>query len=157
MAGKAHTYTAHIDWTNASGTGTTGYKAYSRDHVIQVAGKSDIAASSDPAFRGDASRHNPEDLFVASISSCHMLWYLHLAAVAGVVVTAYEDDAVGTMVEDANTGGRFTSVVLRPRVTISADSDPEKARAAHEQAHKMCFIANSVNFPVTCEPTIIAG
>ena len=157
MAGKAHTYTAHIDWTNASGTGTTGYKAYSRDHVIQVAGKSDIAASSDPAFRGDASRHNPEDLFVASISSCHMLWYLHLAAVAGVVVTAYEDDAVGTMVEDANTGGRFTSVVLRPRVTISADSDPEKARAAHEQAHKMCFIANSVNFPVTCEPTIIAS
>lgn len=157
MAGKAHTYTAHIDWTNASGTGTTGYKAYSRDHVIQVAGKSDIAASADPAFRGDASRHNPEDLFVASISSCHMLWYLHLAAVAGVVVTAYEDDAVGTMVEDANTGGRFTSVVLRPRVTISADSDPENARAAHEQAHKMCFIANSVNFPVTCEPTIIAS
>lgn len=154
MAGKTHTYTARIEWTNASGTGTTDYKAYSRDHVIHVAGKPDIAASSDPAFRGDVSRHNPEDLFVASISSCHMLWYLHLAAVAGVVVIGYEDGAVGTMAEDAKTGGHFTSVVLRPRVTISAASDPGKARAAHETAHRMCFIANSVNFPVTCEPEI---
>lgn len=157
MTGKTHSYTARITWSNASGTGTTSYKAYSRDHVISIDGKPDIAASADPAFRGDAGRYNPEDLLVASLSGCHMLWYLHLAAVAGVVVTGYVDDAIGTMAEDAKTGGRFTSVMLRPQVTIASDSDPEKARAAHESAHRMCFIANSVNFPVTCEPTIIVG
>lgn len=157
MTGKAHTYTARIDWTNATGTGTTSYKAYSRDHVIASPGKPAIAASADPAFRGDAARHNPEDLLVASISSCHMLWYLHLAAVAGVIVTAYVDEASGTMLEDAKTGGRFTSVTLRPRVTIAPGSDPAAARSAHERAHQMCFIANSVNFPITLEPEIIAG
>lgn len=154
MSGKTHTYTARIDWSNATGTGTTDYKSYSRDHVIGAPGKTDIAASADPAFRGDASRYNPEDLLVASISSCHMLWYLHLAAVAGVVVTGYVDEPVGIMAEDAKTGGHFTSVVLHPRVTITPGSDPDKARAAHESAHRMCFIANSVNFPITCEPII---
>jgi organic hydroperoxide reductase OsmC/OhrA len=157
MTGKSHTYSARITWSNATGTGKTSYKAYSRDHVIGAPGKPDIAASSDAAFRGDAGRYNPEDLLVASISSCHMLWYLHLAAVAGVVVTGYVDEAEGTMVEDAKTGGRFTAVVLRPRVTITSGSDPEKARAAHEGAHKLCFIANSVNFPVTCEPSTVMG
>lgn len=157
MTGKTHSYTARVTWGNATGTGTTNYKAYSRDHAISIDGKPEIAASSDPAFRGDANRYNPEDLLVASLSSCHMLWYLHLASVAGVVVTGYVDDAVGTMVEEAKTGGRFTSVMLRPRVTIAPGSDPEKARAAHDSAHHMCFIANSVNFPVACEPTIVSG
>ena len=157
MTGKMHSYAARVTWSNATGSGTTTYKAYSRDHVISADGKPDIAASSDPAFRGDASRYNPEDLLVGSISSCHMLWYLHLASAAGVVVTGYVDDASGTMVEDAKTGGRFTSVTLRPRVTIAHGSDPGKALAAHESAHRMCFIANSVNFPVTCEPTIATG
>lgn len=157
MTGKTHSYPARITWNNATGTGTTNYRAYSRDHTVSIAGKPDIVGSADSAFRGDASRYNPEDLLVASISGCHMLWYLHLAAVAGVIVTGYVDDALGTMAEDAETGGRFTSVMLRPRVTIAPGSDPEKARAAHESAHRMCFIANSVNFPVTCEPTIISG
>src|SRR5581483_1111180 len=115
--------------------------------------KPDIPASSDAAFRGDASRYNPEDLLVASLSSCHMLWYLGLCAKAGIAVTHYSDDAEGIMIEDHATGGHFESVTLRPNVTI-ASGDVEQARALHHEAHRLCFIANSVNFPVTCEPTI---
>ena len=128
-----------------------------RDHVIGAPGKPDVLASSDPAFRGDGTRYNPEDLLVASVSTCHMLWYLHVAMDAGVVVTAYEDAPVGTMVEDAAKGGHFTTIVLRPRVTISIVSDPAKATAAHGPAHEKCFIANSLNFPVTIEPETIVG
>lgn len=157
MSGKSHIYTTHVRWTGNTGTGTSGYKAYARDHVIASPGKPDILASSDPAFRGDGTRYNPEDLLVASVSSCHMLWYLHMAAVAGVVVTAYEDTPVGTMVEDAAMGGYFTGIVLRPRVTISAASDVAKAAATHGPAHDKCFIANSVNFPITIEPDTIVN
>jgi organic hydroperoxide reductase OsmC/OhrA len=147
---KRHHYRASVDW---QGAGTTSYKAYSRDHVIAAEGKPEIPGSSDPGFRGDAKRYNPEDLLVASISSCHMLWYLHLCAVNGVVVTRYRDEAEGTMVEDADGGGRFERVTLHPRVTIAA-GDEEKARALHAEAHRLCFIANSVNFPVDVEPVI---
>lgn len=157
MTGKQHTYTCRVAWTGNKGTGTSRYNAYSRDHVIASDGKPDLLASSDPAFRGDAQRYNPEDLLVASLSSCHMLWYLHLAAVGGVVVVAYEDKPHGVMVEDEVKGGFFKSVTLRPTVTIAAGSDPEKARALHHPAHEKCFIANSVNFPVDCMPTIIVG
>jgi organic hydroperoxide reductase OsmC/OhrA len=111
-------------------------------------------ASSDAAYRGDGTKHNPEDLLVASLSSCHMLWYLHLAGVAGVVVTNYVDAAMGTLL-DRGDDGRFTEVVLRPVVTITAGSDPARAASVHEDAHHACFIANSVNFPVRCEPRIV--
>ena len=157
MSGKSHTYTTHVRWTGNTGAGTSGYKAYARDHVIASPGKPDILASSDPAFRGDATRYKPEDLLVASVSACHMLWFLHMAVVAGVVVTAYEDAPVGTMVEDDVKGGYFTGIVLRPRVTISAASDVAKAVAAHHAAHEKCFIANSVNFPITIEPATIVS
>ncbi|MDJ0609640.1 MAG: OsmC family protein, partial [Kiloniellales bacterium] len=115
-----------------------------------------IEGSSDPAFLGDPARHNPEDLLVAALSACHMLWYLHLCAVKGVVVTAYRDAAEGTMLEEPRKG-RFTEVILRPEVTITAESDAERARQLHERAHAECFIANSVNFPVRCEPEIVSG
>jgi organic hydroperoxide reductase OsmC/OhrA len=154
MAKGTHTYSCTIEWTGNTGTGTSGYKLFGRDHVIRAAGKPDIAGSSDPAFRGDASRYNPEDMLVASLSTCHMLWYLHLASDAGVIVTAYSDAPIGTMVEDAKRGGFFTGVVLHPAVTIAAGSDAETAKALHERAHHFCFIANSVNFPVTCEPVV---
>jgi organic hydroperoxide reductase OsmC/OhrA len=157
MTGKQHTYTSRIVWTGNKGTGTSRYNAYSRDHVISSGGKPDLLASSDPAFRGDAGRYNPEDLLVASLSSCHMLWYLHLAAVGGVIVVAYEDSPHGVMVEDEAKGGFFKSVTLRPTVTVAEGSDPEKARALHHPAHEKCFIANSVNFPVDCMPTITVG
>lgn len=155
MSIATHTYTCAVEWTGNTGKGTAGYKSYGRDHVIRAAGKPDIAGSSDPAFRGDAARYNPEDMLVASLSTCHMLWYLHMASDAGIVVTAYRDAPVGTMVEDAKRGGYFTSVVLHPTVTIAAGSDPIKATALHERAHHFCYIANSVNFPVTCQPIVV--
>ena len=150
----AHNYRVSVEWTGNRGSGTDCYRNYGREHVVRIDGKPDIAGSSDPMFRGDAARHNPEDLLVASLSTCHMLAYLHMATVAGVVVTAYVDAAEGTMVTAGN-GGHFTEVVLRPVVTISAASDPAKAEAAHGDAHHACFIAASVNFPVRCEARVV--
>jgi organic hydroperoxide reductase OsmC/OhrA len=156
MSRREHQYTPTVMWTGNRGTGTSAYTAYSRDHVISVAGRPDIPGSSDPAFRGDASRHNPEDMLVASVSACHMLWYLHLAAEAGVVVTAYRDAPVGIMVEDRERGGWFERITLRPEITIAA-GDVATATRLHEAAHAKCYIANSLNFPVGCEPRIIAS
>lgn len=154
MSGHRHRYGVDVAWTGNRGSGTDGYRNYGREHLIRIDGKPPIEGSSDPVFRGDASRHNPEDLLVAALSTCHMLAYLHMATVAGVVVTAYADSAEGFM-ETAGNGGRFTEVVLHPVVTISAGSDPAKAMAAHESAHHACFIAASVNFPVRCEPRVV--
>ena len=151
-----HRYRVDVEWTGNLGGGTDGYRNYSRDHVIRIDGKPVIAGSSDPTFRGDAAKHNPEDMLVAALSTCHMLSYLHMATVAGVVVTAYIDAAEGTMATEGD-GGRFVEVVLRPTVTVSAASDPAKAETAHEAAHHACFIANSVNFPVRCEPRIVVA
>ena len=151
---KHHSYSTTVRWTGNLGTGTTGYKDYGRNHEISAPGKPLIPGSSDPAFRGDAARYNPEDLMVASLSSCHMLWYLHLCAVNKIVVLDYEDHAQGTMEEAADGGGRFREVTLRPRITVAAGSDMETAKRLHHDAHEKCFIANSVNFPVGCEPVI---
>ena len=152
--GHQHHYKVDVTWTGNQGTGTKTYQDYSREHEIRIAGKPVLAGSSDPTFRGDASKHNPEDMLVTALSTCHMLSYLHQAVLAGVVVTAYQDSAEGSMETDAH-GGRFLEVVLRPVVTIAAGSDPAKAEAAHEPAHHACFIANSVNFPVRCQPRIV--
>ncbi len=151
---STHHYTTTVIWTGNRGTGTSGYKEYDREHRITIPGKPDINASSDPVFRGDASRHNPEELLVAALSSCHMLWYLHLCADAGILVTAYRDTASGIMDMTADGGGQFAEVVLRPQVSISPDSDPEVAISLHEKAHHLCFIARSVRFPVRCEPGV---
>jgi organic hydroperoxide reductase OsmC/OhrA len=150
---KTHTYETHVLWNAAGGEGTANYRSYRRDHAISAEGKPPIPASSDPAFRGDASRYNPEELLVASISACHMLWYLHLCAVSGIVVIEYRDAATGVMEETADGSGRFTHVRLNPAVEITADSDPGKAQALHEKAHEMCFIARSLNFPVAVAGT----
>lgn len=155
MSGHRHDYSVTIRWTGNRGTGTSGYRDYSRDHAIAADGKTDIPGSADPAFRGDAARWNPEDLLVASVSACHKLWYLHLCAVNGIVVTAYEDHAEGVMETEEDGSGRFVEVTLRPRVEISA-GDRELAEKLHHDAHEKCFIANSVNFPVRCEPVIVA-
>jgi organic hydroperoxide reductase OsmC/OhrA len=151
---KEHHYAVAVDWTGNQGSGTSAYKAYARAHEIHSNGKPTIPGSSDPAFRGDPARYNPEELLVASLSTCHMLWYLHLCSVAGIVVTAYADRAEGTMIEEADGGGRFTSVVLKPEITVKPGADLAKAHALHAEAHKQCFIARSVNFPVAHEPTI---
>lgn len=152
---REHHYATRLVWTGDRGQGTTKYDAYDRACEISAPGKPDILGSSDPAFRGDAARWNPEELLVASLSSCHQLWYLHLCATAGVVVTGYVDAAEGVMVEERGGAGQFASVVLRPTVTIAAGSDAAKAAELHHAAHDYCFIARSVNFPVTCEPTIV--
>jgi organic hydroperoxide reductase OsmC/OhrA len=150
-AGKIHTYRTSLDWTGNLGAGTASYRAYSRAHELHAPGKPTIPGSSDPSFRGDASRWNPEELLVDALSSCHMLWYLHLAAEAGIVVSAYRDTAEGTMEERADGGGHFTEVILRPVVTIRPDDDEAVALALHHGAHDKCYIATSVNFPVRCE------
>jgi organic hydroperoxide reductase OsmC/OhrA len=151
---KRHTYETRVDWTGNDGAGTKNYRAYRRDHTITSAGKPPIPGSSDPSFRGDPARHNPEELLVASLSSCHMLWYLHLCAVNRVNVLAYHDDATGHMDETADGTGAFVSVTLRPAATISADSDPTRALLLHADAHRFCFISQSVNFPVAIEPMV---
>lgn len=151
-----HHYKTHVTWTGNLGTGTDNYRSYLRNHTITADGKPAIPASSDPAFRGDRTRYNPEEMLVASLSSCHMLWYLHLCAVAGVVVIDYSDEAVGTMIETSDGGGRFKEVVLHPKVKVADASMFEKANTLHHDANKMCFIANSVNFPVLHNPSCSA-
>ncbi|MGP8216935.1 MAG: OsmC family protein [Bacteroidia bacterium] len=154
---KKHIFQASLQWDEANGIGTTHYSAYSRNYIISSKGKQDILGSSDPVFRGDGNRYNPEELLIASLSSCHMLWYLHLCADAGVVVTAYSDKATGIMEEEADGGGKFTEVVLNPIVTVKEKSMESMAEYLHQVAHQKCYIANSCNFPVTHKPKIKTG
>jgi organic hydroperoxide reductase OsmC/OhrA len=152
-----HQYRTTLRWTGNLGKGTVDYRGYGRNYEIDGEGKmAPVSGSSDPHFRGDATRYNPEELLVASLSACHMLAYLHLCAVNQVVVTGYEDAASGTMEESPDGSGRLTGVVLRPVVTITPESDAEKAQNLHGDAHRLCFIANSVNFPVTHEAVVQA-
>jgi organic hydroperoxide reductase OsmC/OhrA len=148
-----HDYATRVEWTGNRGTGTSDYKSYGREHVVSADGKQPIHGSSDRAFRGNPEHWNPEEMLVAALSQCHMLSYLHLAATNGIVVTAYEDAATGTMKQTANGGGHFTLVTLRPIVTISS-GDPDLALSIHREANELCFIAASVNFAVRHEPTI---
>ena len=148
---KQHHYKAAITWSGNRGEGTSNYHAYDRCHTLNVHHKPEILLSSDPSFRGDMSRYNPEELFLASLSSCHMLWYLHLCADNGIVVTAYTDMATGTM-EENEQGGRFIEVMLHPHVTVTHSSMITKASELHQQAHEKCFIASSCNFPVRHHP-----
>ncbi|PZF79347.1 OsmC family protein [Jiangella anatolica] len=152
-----HHYTTTVHWTGNRGTGTSSYRDYSRSHAIEAEGRPVLAASSDPAFRGEADRWNPELLFVAALSECHLLQYLHLCAAGGVVVTGYEDTAAGTMEMTPDGGGAFTEVVLRPVVTVADASLVERATALHERAHELCFLASSVRMPVRHEPTVVVG
>jgi organic hydroperoxide reductase OsmC/OhrA len=154
MPGKTHLYRPVVEWTGNTGSGTSDYRAYERAHAITAPGKAAILGSSDPSFCGDATRWSPEDLFVASVSACHKLWYLHLCASAGVVVLAYRDEPVGAMIEEADGSGRFVSIVLHPEVKVAAGSDKAKAIALHQDAHEMCFIANSVSCPVSIEASV---
>jgi len=148
-----HHYAINTIWTGNRGTGTQEYRTYSRDHEISAEGKSaPVAGSSEKNFRGDAARYNPEELLVASLSACHMLWFLHLCATAGIVVTHYRDSATGTMVEHSDGSGEFTRVTLRPHVVITSADRIVEAAELHAKAHHLCFIARSVNFPVEHEP-----
>jgi organic hydroperoxide reductase OsmC/OhrA len=151
---KQHNYSLTVKWTGNTGTGTSNYKEFERSHSILVENKTEISGSSDPAFRGDKTKHNPEELLLAAVSSCHMLWYLHLCAEAGIIVTDYIDNATGIMMETSNGGGKFTEITLHPMITIADNSMTEKAQALHKKANELCFIANSLNFPVHHRPTV---
>lgn len=150
---REHTYDVEVAWTGNTGSGTAGYRSYERANEVRAEGPPPILGSSEPTFRGDRTRWNPEQLLVASISQCHMLWVLHLASEAGVVIVDYRDRAHGVMEEAAGRPGRFREAVLRPRVVVADAAMVEAAQGLHGRAHELCFIANSVNFPVTHEPT----
>jgi organic hydroperoxide reductase OsmC/OhrA len=153
-----HNYRISTVWTGNRGSGTSNYRAYARDHEISAGGKTaPVLCSSDPTFRGDPSRYNPEELLVGSLSACHMLWFLHLCADAGIVVTEYSDEAAGTMVTHGEGAGEFVKVILKPRAVITDPSRIEEASALHARAHEMCFIARSVNFPVERQPVVVAS
>ena len=151
MTNGEHRYESQLIWDGNLGDGTADYKTYGRQHRVLFEGKPELELSSDPAFRGDPSRHNPEDLFLTAISSCHMLSYLALCAKYRIVVLAYEDRAVGTMREDGRGGGCFEEVILSPRVTLAPETpekDVERALTLHERAHELCFIASSCSVPI---------
>jgi organic hydroperoxide reductase OsmC/OhrA len=152
---KQHVYEVRVDWTGNDGDGTKTYKGYRRDHVIACEGKPQIQGSSDPAFRGDRFRYNPEELLVASLSACHMLWYLHLCSVNSVTVLDYQDSASGVLEEDNDGSGEFVRVTLKPTVKVSRGDERARAHELHNEAHRLCFIARSVRFPVEIVPETI--
>jgi organic hydroperoxide reductase OsmC/OhrA len=143
-----HNYKLTLKWTGNKGTGTSGYRTYDRNHEILIEGKTTLVGSADPSFHGDKTAHNPEDLLLASLSACHMMSYLHVCIKAGIVVTDYEDQATGIMVVNPDGSGQFIEVTLNPTVTIADETQLAKANELHQEANKLCFIANSVNFPV---------
>lgn len=151
---KKHRYDVRTIWSAGAGGAPKSLDGFSRTHRIEIAGKPAIEASSDPSFRGDPTLHNPEDLLVASLSSCHMLWYLVLCVARKIPILAYEDAAYGIMAETPRPG-RFVEVVLRPKVTIAKGGDTALSAKLHERAHAECFVANSVNFPVRHEAEIV--
>jgi organic hydroperoxide reductase OsmC/OhrA len=151
---REHEYQVEVTWTGNRGEGTSSYRAYGREHEVSGPGKPPLPGSAEPAFRGDADRYNPEELLVAALSQCHMLWYLHLCASAGVVVTAYRDRPRGTMLLDDEGSGAFTEVVLAPQVTVAAAAMADEAARLHDDAARLCFIARSVAFPVRHDPTV---
>ena len=151
----SHEYTSTVVWTGNRGEGTINYRGYDRTWDIAVAGKEIVHCSNDPLLGGDPAKMNPEDLMISALSACHMLWYLHLASDAGIIVTSYKDRPVGFGVIEKGGAGRFTKAVLRPEITIRSGADIETATAIHHKIHSVCFIARSVNFPVSYEPEFI--
>jgi organic hydroperoxide reductase OsmC/OhrA len=154
---KEHHYHVKLSWTDENGKGTTSYTDYSRNHQVNVKGKPALQLSSDPAFRGDATKYNPEDVLVASLASCHMLWYLHLCSKSGITVVKYEDNAEGLMLQEETGGGRFDKVILHPEITILEKDKIELAHELHKESNQKCYIANSCNFPIKHQVKIVVA
>jgi organic hydroperoxide reductase OsmC/OhrA len=148
-----HSYSARIRWTGNLGSGTSGYRSYSRDHEIEVEGPGSLAGTADPTFHGSRDRWNPEQLLLTAVAQCHMLSYLHVAVKAGVVVTGYRDSATGTLRLNRDGSGEFTGILLRPHVELEDAGQGALADSLHAEANRLCFIARSVNFPIHHEPT----
>jgi organic hydroperoxide reductase OsmC/OhrA len=147
-----HKYKLSAVWTGNKGDGTKNVRTYDRSHTISIEGKPDLFLTTDNPAVGDKSKLNPEDLLVSAISSCHMLSYLYLCSMEGIVVTAYHDNATGIMIEKESGGGSFKEVTLNPTVYLAHENKIEKAIELHHKAHEICYIANSVNFEVKCNP-----
>ncbi len=152
---RQHNYSATIKWTGNKGKGTSNYKEFERSHTISINNKPNILCSSDPAFLGDKTKYNPEELLLASLSSCHMLWYLHLCSESNIIVTKYIDNPTGIMIEKQNGSGYFSEVNLNPTIIVTENSMIEKAIELHKKANELCFIANSVNFKVFHNPSCL--
>ena len=146
---KEHPYGCTIEWTGDRGEGTLRYRGYDRTWDVITPGKPVIHCSNDPLLGGDPTLHNPEDLLIASLSACHMLWYLHLASNAGIVVRGYRDEPEAIGETSADGAGRFLRATLRPAIRVAAGADLAQADAIHLEVHKFCFIARSVNFPIS--------
>ena len=145
---QTHNYTLSINWKGNKGTGTSDYRAYGRDYTVEIDGKQELTGSADPTFRGDKHKHNPEDMLMSAVTSCHMLAYLHVCVTEGIVVLDYTDTATGSMVTTSDGSGRFIEITLNPVVTVADETMVEKANTLHKKANELCFIANSVNFPI---------
>ena len=152
-----HNYKLTAEWTGNTGEGTKNVRTYDRSHTVSIQGKPDLFLTTDNPAVGDKTKLNPEDLLVSAISSCHMLSYLYLCSMDGIVVTAYTDHATGVMIEHASGGGNFKEVVLNPLVVVANENMVEKAIELHHKAHDICYIANSVNFEVKCNPSCKVG
>jgi organic hydroperoxide reductase OsmC/OhrA len=152
-----HNYKLTTEWTGNTGEGTKNVRTYDRSHTVSIQGKPELFLTTDNPAVGDKSKLNPEDLLVSAISSCHMLSYLYLCSLEGIVVTAYTDNASGTMIENATGGGSFKEVTLNPIFYVSDESMVEKAIELHHKAHEICYIANSVNFDVKFSPTCLVA
>ncbi len=150
---QEHSYTAKLDWTGNLGSGTSGHRAYSRDHDIEVDGPGHLAGTADPTFRGSKDRWNPEQLLLTAVAQCHMLSYLHVAVKAGVLVTGYRDTATGTLRLNRDGSGEFTGIWLRPCVELQDELQRPLADSLHAEANRLCFIARSLSVPVHHEPT----
>jgi organic hydroperoxide reductase OsmC/OhrA len=148
-----HEFSCQTEWTGNRGEGTSGLRKFDRTWSISTPGRAVVEGSADPQFGGKADRPNPEDLLMASLSACHMLWYLHLATVAGIVVQSYVDKPVGYGEVEKSGVGRFLRATLRPHIVLAAGTDQAKADAIHHEIHKYCFIARSVNFPIDYAPS----
>jgi len=148
---KQHEYTSRIAWTGNRGEGTSSYRGYDRTWDIVTPGKPVVHCSNDPLLGGNPALANPEDLLLSSLAACHMLWYLHYASEAGIVVSSYQDDPVGIGESSPNGAGRFLRAILKPHIVLRLGSDLTKADAIHHRIHEVCFIARSVNFPVSYE------
>ncbi|MFC2185717.1 OsmC family protein [Fulvivirgaceae bacterium LMO-SS25] len=152
-----HNYKLTAEWTGNKGDRTKNVRTYDRSHTVTIQGKPELFLTTDNPAVGDKSKLNPEDLLVTAISSCHMLSYLYVCAMEGIVITAYTDNATGIMIEKASGGGSFKEVTLNPIFYVADETMAEKAIELHHKAHEICFIANSVNFEVKCNPICKVG
>lgn len=147
-----HTFEAHLSWTKPDEASSNRKRIYGKTHLMQINGKQDLTISAAKAFKGDPALHNPEDQLLSSIMSCHMMSFLYVCSQHNMEVFSYKDKATAILETYEDGSGKIVSVSLFPQVIIADHNQIELANALHVKANKLCFIANSCNFPVQHEP-----